>query len=76
MALKAPRNEALRNVPQPARSAMAFGARTTASRLNSSIGTKCSAPYMGSVHRKTAKKRSIGLNAQLTTCGCDAAQGP
>ena len=76
MALKTPRKEALRSVPQPARSAIAFGARTTASRLKSNIGTKCSAPYIGSVHRKTAKKRSIGLNAQLTMCGCDAAQGP
>ena len=76
MALKIPRNEALRSVPQPARSTIDFGARTTASRLKSNIGTKCSAPYIGSVHRKTAKKRSIGLNAQLTMCGCDAAQGP
>ena len=76
MALKIPRNEALRSVPQPARSAMAFGACTNAARLKSSIGTKCSAPYIGSVHRKTAKKRSIGLNAQLATCGCEAAHGP
>ena len=65
--MKAPRNEALRIVPKLARSIMAFGACMTALRLKSNIGTKCSAPYIGSVHRKTVKKRSIGENAQLAT---------
>lgn len=74
--MKAPRNEALRIVPQLARSAMAFGACATALRLKSSIGTTCSAPYIGSVHRKTVKKRSIGVYAQLATCGCEAAHEP
>jgi hypothetical protein len=46
--------------------------------LKRSIGTKCSAPYIGSVHQKTVKKPSIGENVQLATsrCGCKAAHGP
>jgi len=76
MATNTPRNAALRMVPQLARNTIGVGARATALRLKSNIGTICSAPYIGSVHLKTAKKRSIGENMQLATCGCDAEHGP
>lgn len=70
------RNVALRVVPKLARNIIGTGVRATALRLKSNIGTIWSAPYIGSVHRNTEKKRSIGVNMQLATCGCDAAHGP
>lgn len=76
MATNAAKNAALRVEPQPARNTIGTGVRTTALRLKSNIGTTCRAPYIGSVHRKTAKKRSIGANAQLTMCGCEPEHGP
>jgi hypothetical protein len=63
-------------VPQLARDIIGIGVRATALRLKSNIGTTWSAPYIGSVHRKTAKNRSIEVYAQLAMCGCEAAHGP
>lgn len=70
------RNVELRMVPKVARRIIGTGVRATALRLKSNIGTIWSAPYIGKVHRNTEKKRSIGANMQLMTCGCDAAHGP
>ena len=70
------KNTALRIEPQPARNSIGLGAWATALRLKSNIGTRCNAPYIGNVHRKTTKNRSIGTYAQLTMCGCEPEHGP
>lgn len=70
------RNVELRMVPKLARRIIGTGVCATALRLKSNIGTIWSAPYIGSVHRNTEKKRSMGVDMQLATWGCDAAHGP
>lgn len=75
MSTKVPRNAALRVVPQPARSSMFTGSLNTRFRRKSSIGMRCKAPYIGSIHRNTWKNRSRFVNVCESLQGWSAEQG-
>lgn len=70
-----PRNAELLAVPNPALRNIFPGSFHTLFRRNSSIGMTCSAPYIGSIHRTTLKKRSIWTCGHESSQGCNAEHG-